>query len=365
MKKVFVISNMYPSSNHLSYGIFVKNQVDALRKAGVDVEIGVNKNPATGAKNAAIKYARWALNVLKTGLKHKRNISITHAHYVFPSGVFSMMLKKMFGIPYVVTAHGGDIEKMAKKNERIRNWTANILKESAHVIAVGPVLAKQIEEDFHIPKDKITIMSMGVNREVFKPGDQKAARTTLQLPQEEFIFTFVGNVIKQKGVEELLQAFQEVKQTTTKKVKLAIIGSRRDQSFIEQITPLVDEDVLLIDPVKQTELVTWFQASDVFILPSHIEGFGLVALEAIATGTSVIASRVGGLVSLLENGAGHLVDAQSSSSLAAEMSKSLVADGYYNKKSAEEVLNVHDEKNILTRLLAIYEAAIKTGKNHE
>ena len=105
-------------------------------------------------KNALKKYVIWAVRVLKTALIQKGRISVTHAHYVFPSGMFSLLLKKMFGIPYVVTAHGGDIEKMAKKNERIRKWTETILKESSHVIAVGPVLAKQMEEDFHILKVK-------------------------------------------------------------------------------------------------------------------------------------------------------------------------------------------------------------------
>ena len=361
MKKVFVISNMYPTQDHISYGIFVKNQVDSLKKAGMDVEVGVNTNPATGAKNALKKYAAWGLRVMKTGLFQSNRISITHAHYVFPSGMFSLLLKRMFGIPYVVTAHGGDIEKMAKKNARIRKWTGMILRESAHVIAVGPVLAKQIEEDFNIPISKITIMSMGVNREIFKRGDQNEARATLQLTTDEYLFTFVGNVIQQKGVEELLQAFQKVKERTDVKVKLAIIGSRRDMSFIEKIKPLVNEDVLLIDPVKQSELVTWFQASDVFVLPSHIEGFGLVALEAIATGTPVIASRVGGLVSLLEDGAGHLVEVQNAKALAEEMLRSIQETDYYAEESAETVLNIHDEKIITEKLIAIYESAIKQG----
>ena len=92
------------------------------------------------------------------GLKNRKSIDITHAHYVFPSGMLSLLLKKVFGIPYIVTAHGGDIERMAKKNARIRNWTASILRESAHVIAVGPVLAQQIEQDFEIAPKKFLLL---------------------------------------------------------------------------------------------------------------------------------------------------------------------------------------------------------------
>lgn len=363
MKKVFVISNMYPSSEHLSYGIFVKNQVDALKKEKIDVIVAANNNPATGKKNIILKYSKWALDVFGKALKNRKQISVTHSHYVFPSGVFSYMLKKLFNIPYVVTAHGGDIERMAKKSGKIRNWTQKILQESSHVIAVGPVLAQQIENDFNIPREKILICSMGVNREVFHPENRTEVRKRLGIVEEDFIYLFVGNVIKQKGIEELLQAFQQVKEQSSERVKLVIIGSRRDQNFIQSIQPLVDSSVRFIDPLEQTNLVKWFQASDVFVLPSHIEGFGLVALEAIASGTPVIASRVGGLVSLLENGAGHLVESQNSEALASEMLNALNTpkEQYYNDEAANEILLIHDANEITKRVIGLYETAIKGG----
>ena len=190
---------MYPSKQHLSFGVFVKNQAEALRKSGIDVLVAANDNPATGKKNTILKYGKWAMQTLSTAFRHRKSISVTHAHYVFPSGVFSLLLKKLFHIPYIVTAHGGDIERMAKKNTRIHNWTELILQESEHIIAVGPVLAQQIEKDFHIPKEKITVCSMGVNRDVFKRGDKQAVRAELGLEQDAFTYLFVGNVIKQKG----------------------------------------------------------------------------------------------------------------------------------------------------------------------
>lgn len=158
MKKILVISNMYPTPNHLSFGIFVKNQVTALKNAGLDVEVAVNTNPATGKKNTITKYAKWGYSTLMKGFKGRKSIDVTHAHYVFPSGMLSLLLKKLFGIPFVVTAHGGDIERMAKKSPRIRNWTASILQESEHIIAVGPVLAQQIEQDLRLPKKKFQLL---------------------------------------------------------------------------------------------------------------------------------------------------------------------------------------------------------------
>lgn len=365
MNKVFVISNMYPSKEHLSFGIFVKNQVDALQNENIDVIVAANTNPATGKKNTILKYSKWALNVISKAIKYRKQISVTHAHYVFPSGMFSLLLKKMFKVPYVVTAHGGDIERMAKKSPKIRKWTEKILKESSYVIAVGPVLAEQIEHDYHIPKEKILICSMGVNRDVFKPGDQSTIRKELGLEQDVFIYLFVGNVIKQKGIEELLHAYKQVKQQSKEPTKLVIIGSRRDQNFLTSIKPIVEDSVQFIDPLEQSELAKYFQASDNFVLPSHIEGFGLVALEAIASGTPVIASRVGGLISLLGDGAGHLVEVQNVDELASEMLLALKTpkEQYFNEEAVNKVLHIHDANEITKRVIRLYETAVKGGSN--
>ena len=364
MKKILVISNMYPTPNHLSFGIFVKNQVTALKNAGLDVEVAVNTNPATGKKNTITKYAKWGYSTLMKGFKGRKSIDVTHAHYVFPSGMLSLLLKKLFGIPFVVTAHGGDIERMAKKSPRIRNWTASILQESEHIIAVGPVLAQQIEQDFAIAKEKISIISMGVNREIFTKGEQAVVRKKLQLADEPFIFLFVGNVIKQKGVEELLQAFQMIKAKVSRPVELVIIGSKRDENFVQSLHPFISAEVRFVDPLKQTELVEWFQASDVFVLPSHLEGFGLVALEALATDTPVIATEVGGLVSLLGEGAGHLVEPGNAIALSKEMLRAVNTpkDQYMNHEAVEKVLAIHDEKNITAQCMEIYKSALKGGE---
>ena len=110
--------------------------------------------------------------------------------------------------------------------------------------------------------------------------------------------------------------------------------------------PFFSEDVKFIDPLKQQELVKWFQASDVFVLPSHLEGFGLVALEALATDTPVIASKVGGLVSLLGEGAGHLVEPGNAMVLSEEMLRAVNTpkEQYMNRQAVNDVLEFNDEK---------------------
>lgn len=357
MKKLLVISNMYPTQSHISYGIFVKNQVEQLEAKGVATLLAVNADPAKGKFNVLKKYASWMLGAASLAKKNKRDLSITHAHYVFPSGLISLYLKKRFNIPYIVTAHGGDINKMAKKNEQIRKMSAAILQNASHVIAVGEELAATIENDFGVAKNKLTVMSMGIDRDVFKPATDKAAvQRELGFDPAKKNFLFVGNVIQEKGVEELILAFNDMSENEPS-ATLTIIGSTKDHNFFDKIEPLAkkNEAITFVEPMPQPQLVRFFQAADAFVLPSYIEGLGLVALEAMACGTPVIAANVGGLHYMLKDGAGQLVEPKNVEQLAGALRNELKGEFTANSEEVTRLLELHDSKRIVDNLLAIYE----------
>ncbi|MEO4054151.1 glycosyltransferase [Solibacillus sp. CAU 1738] len=359
MKKALIISNMYPSQDHLSYGIFVKNQVQQLNEAGIETLLAVNNDPATGKKNVIKKYSKWALNVWSTFRKNKRDISITHAHYVFPSGLFSYYLKKRYNVPYIVTAHGGDINKMAKKNSRIKNYTANILQNADHVIAVGEELAQTIQSEYDVPENRITVMSMGIDRTVFKETDKRTAQLALGMDPERTNFLFVGNIIQEKGVEELVTAFNTLDAQHPNKSALYCIGSTKDANFTTKVKQLKTSDnIHFIEPMPQTELARYFQAASIFVLPSYIEGLGLVALEAMSCGTPVIASEVGGLKYILANNTGVLVSPKDASALEQAMSSALQGI-QVDEAKVQQLLETHDAKNIVQRLTTLYKQIAK------
>lgn len=357
MKKVFVISNMYPSKEHLAYGIFVKNQVEQLEQEGIDTVLAVNTNPATGKKNVILKYLKWAQQFMRVFRANKRNISLTHSHYVFPSGIFSYYLKKRHNIPYIVTAHGGDINKMAKKGGQIREFTEKILQSADHVIAVGEELAATIETTFHVENDKISVMSMGIDRTVFnKAEDKKQHAKELGMDPDKTNFLFVGNIIREKGVTELVRAFNKVTESLPQKAALYCVGSTKDSNFTSKVKELARDNTSIhfIEPLPQQELARYFQAANVFVLPSYIEGLGLVALEAMSCGTPVIASDVGGLHYMLADGAGILVPPKDEILLQLAL-ENAVKDGIaVNEARVAELLHTHDAKNIIARLKELY-----------
>lgn len=364
MNKIAVFSNMYPSKEHPTFGIFVKNQVKLLHEAQVDVEVVTINNPGKGKMMTLQKYMSWFFRSFIFMLKNRKKLSLTHAHYAFPTGLISLMGKKLMGIPYIVTVHGGDIDKMAKKSARIGKLTKQILNEAEKVIVVGERLKNDVSNDFGVEESRIEVMSMGVNTAIFKERSKQDVRIELGLQEDRAIILFVGNVIEAKGLLELVDAFERVV-NAEQLVELYIIGAERDQNFSEKLHRKINDknlnNIHFKKPLGQADLAKWMAAADVLALPSHHEGFGLVALEAMSTGLKVVGTDVGGLSYLLADQAGILVKPKDASSLAEGLAQainrneSIIAEEMVQKRVA-----MHSSDMILHKLLQIYE---QVGRN--
>ena len=367
MHKIAVFSNMYPSEKHPTFGIFVKNQVELLQSKGLEVDVRAIDDPSKGKVNALKKYFFWFVKSIGYMMKNRSHISLTHAHYAFPTGYLSLIGKKIFGLPYIVTVHGGDIDKMAAKNERIAKMTRKILHEASAVIVVGERLKRNVIEQFGVAEERVHTMSMGVDTAVFQPMQKEIVRQELNIPQKDKLILFVGNMIEAKGVLDLVDAFKIVKQSYTD-ASLHLIGSEKDERFMQTFAARVQLDDVHIShhaPMPQKEVAKWIAAADVFVLPSHHEGFGLVALEAMATGTTVVGSNVGGLSFLLNDGAGILVEAKDPESISNGIVQALTdISGDRQDKMARKV-SEHTYDVIADRLLTIYKTVSKGRQTDE
>lgn len=364
MRRIAVFSNMYPSEKHPTFGIFVKNQVELLRSKGFQVDLIAIDEPGKGKVATLKKYLAWFLKSLGFLVRNKKHVSLTHAHYAFPTGVLSLVGKKLFGIPYVVTVHGGDIDKMAAKSERIAGYTQKVLQEADAVITVGERLKQDVVGKFGVKGENVHVMSMGVNTETFHPMPKEEARKELGIPSNEKLLLFVGNMIEAKGVLDLVDAFDIVRKKHPE-AALHLIGSSKDERFMETVAKrLLSKDVRIShqEPLPQKRIAKWIAAADVFVLPSHHEGFGLVALEAMAIGTTVVGSDVGGLSFLLGNEAGILVEPKNPGSLANGLKQALEEPAEARRKIADEKVAGHTYEVIAERLTTIYDAVSK-GKN--
>ena len=346
---------MYPSEKHPSFGIFIKNQVKQLEKEGYDIDLLVIKDPRMGKINVFKKYSAWFIKWLYYFMFRGRRYDVIHAHYVFPSGLLAMLFQKLYNIPFVVTAHGGDIDKMAQKNSLIHSYTRKILHAANYVITVGELLREKVMNDFQVPGSKIKVMSMGVNRHIFYPQSQKRCRETIGLPEDKKILLFVGNVIEQKGVNELLQAYEALERQDT---ELHLVGAIKHPAFLKSIEPIIQRNSIYIHPpATQKEVACWMNAADILVIPSHIEGFGLVALEAMACQTPVIGTRVGGLQYLLGKDAGVLVEPRNVPQLKQKIAE-LLSNKELQQKSVlngEKKVEENDQNKLIQHLISIYQ----------
>ncbi|MEK4711713.1 glycosyltransferase [Sporosarcina sp. FSL K6-5500] len=368
MRKIVVFSNMYPSMQHPTYGIFVKNQVGLLQSAGLDVDVVAIQNPGKGKIQALKKYMTWFFRSVLYMMKNRKKLSLTHAHYAFPTGIISLIGKKMFGIPYVVTVHGGDIDKMAARSQRIADMTKNILRQAESVIVVGDKLREDVINNFDVPEANVHVMSMGVDTSIFNYVAKVEAREKLTLPIEEKILIFVGNVIQAKGLLELVEAFDSLKMSFPDS-SLYVIGSQKDGQFVEELRSFIREkdveDIHFKEPLGQADLALWMSAADALVLPSYHEGFGLVALEAMSAGTKVVATDVGGLSYLLKDRAGILVEPKNPDSLAKGLWSALDENSnVIDETVVQAKISQHSYETILEDLLSIYRSAEKGQVDH-
>ena len=352
---------MYPSKKHKTFGIFIYNQVEQLRNNGLNIDVLANSDPLTKKMILFKKYIIWFLKgifFLIVGRKY----NVVHVHYVFPSGLIGLMFKKIWKQKLVVTVHGSDLYKMAKKTPVLKKWTKTILANADHVITVGQELFEEVTTEYQVDSYKVSSLSMGVNREIFKPVQNvEKIKAQLQLDNRLKTILYVGNITSEKGLLELLEAYSSIKKRFSH-YSLHLIGSQKDEDFVKQLKSLVSDrhikDVFLHHAIPQDEVSKWMSIADVFVLPSYHEGFGLVALEAMACGTPVIGSGVGGLKYLLNEGAGMIIDPNDIKALSEGIIKVVSDDVLRNQMvlNSQKKVEEHDQQKIIGEIIKVYQA---------
>lgn len=359
-QNILVLSTMYPGKKNQTFGIFVENQVLALSKRGFSIDVAAIRDPRMNKEHLLVKYSVWFWQILCLIFRKRKIYQIVHAHYVFPSGIFGVWFKKLLGAKLVVTSHGGDIDKMAKKGPFFYDQTKKILHHADHVIAVGEMLKEEIVTKFEVPEEKVTVLNMGVNRSVFRPQPKKEVRRALGLAEESIPLLYAGNIIRAKGLIELLDAYKQLK-SIYPSIELHLIGAVKEPDFCRELQRKMAKeqisDVTMHSPLSQQEVANWMAAAEVFVLPSHMEGFGLVALEAMSCHTPVVGSNVGGLGHLLGEGAGIVVEPKNTSGLIDGLEQVITNKSLQEMliRQGEKRAKKYDQEALLDRLISIYQ----------
>jgi D-inositol-3-phosphate glycosyltransferase len=259
---------------------------------------------------------------------------IIHGNY-WLSGVVGHHLKHQLGVPFVSTFHtlarvkaeGGDPEPGWRDRAE-----AEIIQCSDAICVSCVEEEEQFRRLYGDPHGRIEIIAPGVEHAFFAPGDQAGARQAIGADLDIPLIVFVGRIQPLKGPDVAIRALADLHRRGHPDAMLIMIGGASGQGGgfeTQRAHDLVDEldlhdSVVFVPPQPHHVLSSYYRAADIVVVPSRSESFGLVALEAAACGTPVVASAVGGLLSLVDDGStGRLIPGRNPSDYGEAMAEIL------------------------------------------
>jgi D-inositol-3-phosphate glycosyltransferase len=297
-----------------------------------------------------------------------------HANY-WLSGLSGHVIKHALNLPLVCTFHTLDRVKAETMPEEVEadmphrraEAEASIIDCSDAVLASCTVEADQIASLYGGDPGRIRIVPPGVDHAFFGPGHRPQARRALGLPLSGRLLLFVGRIQPLKRADVAIETLAELCEVGGQPYRLVVVGGPsgpHGEKSLRSLHDAVDargvrEHVHFVAPQPHELLSSYYRAADVCIVPSRSESFGLVALEAAACGTPVVASAVGGLTTLVDHGhTGYLVDDPDPVAYAAAVRKTfdeplaaerlstasvLRARRYTWRAAARALVELHDE----------------------
>ena len=264
------------------------------------------------------------------------------------SGAAAHQLKHSLQLPLITTFHTLARVKAAS-GDRSHGYEQRVKIETELIGCSDVILSnssfelEQLDTLYGADPSRIEIVPPGVDHSIFSPASKKEARQLLNL-REQPTLLFVGRIQPLKGVDLAISTLSKLGH---RDAQLVLIGSssgpdgpteeRRIRQMVEELG--LKNRVLFVEPQSHEKLVDWYRAADVVLMPSRSESFGLVALEAAASGVPVVASKVGGLQTIVEDGlSGYLIDDRDPCSYADHVYK-IISDTEKAKEMSIQAVN--------------------------
>ncbi len=335
--KIAIVSHLYPSESGFKHGVFIRNHAEMLEEfAEVKVWVPTPRYPPFARKSKfasspllqppqANRWRFWSLprhTLARLVAKQYQHLAaeilswqadLVHIHWAFPDAQLVSRLKDS-GIPTVVQVHGSDWYRTGHV-AGLRN--EQLLAASA-IIAVGMQLKEDMARALPRISDNIHHIPNWVDAGRFTiPADKNRAKNQMGWDVQRTQLLCVANFKSEKGVDDLVESIRHLQHRS---IDLHLIGTDFRDTFSADLHRKADSiehsRVIFHPPVPYEELVGFYQAADLFVLPSRSEGFGIGLIEAGACGVPLVATRSGGPEEIVESEVGMLADKSNPENLA-------------------------------------------------
>lgn len=351
--RTLLFSTLYPSAARPLHGVFVETRLrELLQRGGVQTRVvapvpwfwstnarygdyariaatprlevrdGVEVHhprfvrlPKIGMSAAPFLLAAGARSTLAKIQREGFDFDLIDAHYYYPDGVAAALLALWFGKPLAVTARGSDVNLIPEHRvpRLLIQWAARRAQAS---IGVSAALVERLRS-LGTEGDRLHVIRNGVDLSRFRILPAAAMRAELGLQGAPLLLT-VGNLHEHKGQRLVVQALARLRRSYPG-ARLVIVGDGPDRTALQALAERegVADAVRLVGAVPNAELARWYSAADVLVLASSREGWPNVLLEAMACGTPVVASGVGGVPEIVRQPiAGRVVAERSAGAFA-------------------------------------------------
>jgi glycosyltransferase involved in cell wall biosynthesis len=304
-----------------------------------------------------------------------RRCDLVHAHF-FMSGQVALGLRRTLGVPYVVTFHA--LGKVRRRHQGADDGfpadreaiEAEVAAGADRVIAECPQDEDDLVRLYGVDPGRITIVPCGYDPAEFEPGDQGLARRRLGLDPAGRLILQLGRIVRRKGVDTVIEALARARQIHGVTARLLVVGGSTripDPDRDAEVARLMElataegvrDQVCFAGRRDRHELADFYRAADVFVSTPWYEPFGITPLEAMACGTPVIGSSVGGIKYTVRDGeTGFLVPPRDPDALAQRLTRLLADDRLrdeFARRGIERVRRSFTWRHVTDALSDVYE----------
>lgn len=344
--RVLVIANNFPWPDHLFDGVFNLRALQALRERGIELRVVRCVPWAPPVQKRWQRYrtvpdryvvdgipvrtlrglmgpASWGIGTLRQQLRARFGEEVerfapdvVHVHGLLPSGVLALDVST----PVVLTSHGSETYALPWQRKGLERLARAIVARANAAVGVSRFVAEHLER---LGAREVSVVPNGADERLFFPRERKQARRLLGMDLEVPIVLFVGHATEEKGGRELVHALRSMADIKP----LALFAGKGD------LLPWIERELSgagiahrFLGSLAHEELASLYAAADVVTLPSYREGLPTVLCEAMNSGRAVVATAVGGIPEIVEDGVtGYVVPPRDSDALAARL-RAVIAD---------------------------------------